>query len=463
MTKQKEKKTRKRTFDMEELCREVTLEEIKEILSKTIVCDDASKVITFLAAILTYTDEDQVNVAFKAESSTGKSYIVLEVMKYFPEEDVRKNAYSSPTSLQHDNELIDKYGNKIDLSQKPKADAPEELKRAWKERLRNSRFVIDLEQKIMVFLDQPHDDLLKRIRPMLSHDDKVLIYKITDKKARFGLKTKTIHMIGYPTVFFCSSKVNMEDQERTRLFLLSPESDPLKLKLSIRLSSRRLSDRAKFQESLEADRERQWLIQRVRAIKKAKIKNIIIPSAKKVCDEFLKQHKNLAPRTQRDFPRLMSLIKAHALLNLFTRERGPNNTIIANQTDIEAGFEWYNKIVQSNELGLSPETYDFFKRIFEGETDGLTKDGILRKYHKIYHRTLNTRRLERDILPALKSSGVIMEQPDPDDRRFKKYIPFKGGVKFSTKMDTHKGFIEGNSLAEDDDNDLSERDDDRED
>lgn len=446
----------KHNFTQEKLEREMTLEEVKRILSKTIVYDDVSKVITFLAALLTYTSEDQVNVAFKAESSTGKSYVVQEVLKHFPEEDITYVAYSSPTAFYHDEgELCDKDGNKINLAQKPKRNAAAELKSAWEKRLRKSAMTIDWEQKIIVFLDQPHDDLLKRLRPLLSHDRKKLAYKVTDKTGQYGLKTKTTIVKGYPTVFFCSSKVNMEDQERTRLFLLSPESTPEKIESSLHLASKRLSNRDKFRKFLEEDRERQWLIQRVCLIKDKKIRNIIIPSPNRVCDKFLKEHKNLAPRTQRDFPRLLAIIKAHALLNCFTRKQGSNNIIIiANQTDIDAGFKWYTEIVQSNELGLSPETYDFFKRIFEGETDGLTNDGILRKYYETYHRTLDIWRLKRDILPALKGAGIISEQSDPFDRRFRKYIPLKGGVVFSTKIDVYEDVSAG-SLPEESDDDNS--------
>jgi hypothetical protein len=420
------------SFDEKELEREVNLEEIKNILSKTIVHDDVSKLITFLAALLTYTDEDQVNVAFNAESSTGKSYIVTEVLKHFPKEDMIFTAYSSPTAFYHaDGDLYDKDNIKIDFTQKPDEDASPEKKRAWKERVKNSKKVVDWEQKIVVFLDQPHDDLLKRLRPLLSHDMKLLAYRVTDKTGQDGLRTKTIYVKGYPTIFFCSSKVNIEDQERTRLFVLSPEETSNKIEDALRLTADRLGNRNEFNKSLLADHEYQWLTQRVKHIRETKIKNIIIPNAKEVVDEFIKENKHLSSRAQRDFPRLIALIKAHTFLNYFTRESSANSTIVANQTDVKAGFDLYSKIAQSNEIGLAPETYDFYVTIFESELDpnGLTKTEILRKYYRIYHRTLDTWRLERDILPALKSAGVIAEESDESDRRVKKYMPIRGGVK----------------------------------
>jgi hypothetical protein len=52
--------------------------------------------------LLTYAEEDQINLGFLAESSTGKSYIPLELSGLFPSEDVIKLGYASPTSFLHD-------------------------------------------------------------------------------------------------------------------------------------------------------------------------------------------------------------------------------------------------------------------------------------------------------------------------------------------------------------------------
>ena len=50
---------------------------------------------------------------------------------------------------------------------------------------------IDLSRKIIIFLDQPHTALLERLRPLLSHDEKEMQSKITDKGYQGGNKTKT--------------------------------------------------------------------------------------------------------------------------------------------------------------------------------------------------------------------------------------------------------------------------------
>ena len=104
-----------------------------------------------------YTKDSQFNITFRAPSSTGKSYIPIELSNYFQEEDVMKVAYSSPTAFYH---------GTSSFSNTRKA------------------YIANLERKILIFLDMPHDQLLQRLRPLLSHDQKELTYKITASKSK---------------------------------------------------------------------------------------------------------------------------------------------------------------------------------------------------------------------------------------------------------------------------------------
>ena len=116
--------------------------------------------------------------------------------------------------------------------------------------------MIDLKQKILVFIDQPHDQLLQRLRPLLSHDKRIISHKITDRSRKHGLSTKHIQIRGYPTVIFCSTKFSLDEQERTRLMLLSPEIAPEKIMSSLQLLTEKLGDRNAFRGYIEADERR---------------------------------------------------------------------------------------------------------------------------------------------------------------------------------------------------------------
>ena len=80
----------------------LSLERLSEILGTTVRKDDVNKLMVFLCTLAAYTEDSQFNVSFRAPSSTGKSYIPLEIAQYFPPEDVVMVAYSSPTAFFHD-------------------------------------------------------------------------------------------------------------------------------------------------------------------------------------------------------------------------------------------------------------------------------------------------------------------------------------------------------------------------
>ena len=63
---------------------ELTLQDIDEVLSKTIFEDTEAKRILFLASTLTFTNDHQKNVILTGASSTGKTYNIKEILWFFP-------------------------------------------------------------------------------------------------------------------------------------------------------------------------------------------------------------------------------------------------------------------------------------------------------------------------------------------------------------------------------------------
>jgi len=394
---------------IENLTKTVTLEEISKILNSTIKHDERNKLTTFLAMLLTYTEEDQINISFTAESSTGKSYIPLELAWYFPRKDVIEYSYVSPTAFYHE------YGEVM--------TDPDDT-RNIEEKKKHKIKIIDLHQKVLIFIDQPHDQLLQRLRPLLSHDRKTLVSKITDRKLRSGLRTKTILIKGFPTVLFCTSKFSMEDQERTRLLLLSPETSQQKIKDAILLKIEKESDRDKFRKFMESDPKRVWLRNRVATIASTGTQHLVIPEElrEKIANTFFQKHNNLIPRHQRDISRLLALIKAHALLNCWHRERIEKN-IVVNEEDVKVGFDLYREISTANELGLSPEVFNIYIKLRDQiPEEGATRKDFQRMYYDTFHRIIGKKRL-KEVLNILQTTGLITEEPDPSNRKQFLYTP----------------------------------------
>ena len=382
---------------------ELEIEDLVDALGVTIKHDDMNKVITFLTMLTAFTYDDQLNLSFRAESSTGKSYIPLQVSALFPEDKVIKIAYSSPTAFFHDRGRIDEETKEIE---------------------------IDLERKILIFLDQPHDQLLERLRPLLSHDQKLLYYKITDKREKAGLRTKNVKIVGFPAVIFCTGRLKMDEQESTRMIVLSPEVSQEKFREAVYLRILKEADEEKFKEYVESNPKRKALRERVRKIAQLNVKKIVVPEAEKIAEKFISTRKVLKPRHSRDAGRIMALIKVLALLNYNHRKmekEGDGVVIYASEKDVENAFKLWDEISEPQEYNLSPFLLQVLRQVIEpitrekllsnSEVLGATKLEICRRFLEVFGRPLNRVVLERDILPALEASGLISVEPHPQDKR----------------------------------------------
>lgn len=230
-----------------ETTRETDIYEVCKVFGSVIKRDLPTTAITFLGLILTFTDRNQVVICYKADSSTGKSYIPLEIVSLFPDqkEDVLKLAGASPTSFIHETNAEAIYEETIDDNCKP---------------VKHLKYLrIDLERKILIFKDQPDYRLLAKLRSFLSKDEREAMFKITDRTKSGKQRTKTVVLRGYPTVLYCSAKLTGEDQENTRTFILSPEMTQEKLREAVDLIAERETDYDVFRENIEKDPSRAGL------------------------------------------------------------------------------------------------------------------------------------------------------------------------------------------------------------
>jgi len=379
----------------------LTSEDILGVLGLTIKKDEENKLITFLCALSAYTEQSQFNLSFNAPSSTGKSFIPMEVSTLFPDEDVMKLGDCSPKAFFHEQGDYDKETNTM---------------------------LVDLSRKILIFLDQPHNTLLERLRSLLSHDQKEMISKITDKNQKGGNKTKTVILRGYPAVIFCSAGLQIDEQESTRFILLSPQTSQEKLRFAIQEKIKKDSDNEAYKKDLNANPERILLKERIEAIRDEMIDEIRIENPEIIEQEFFSKRTKLKPRHQRDIGRLMGLTKIFALLNVWFRERD-ESTIIATQEDFEEALDLWNKISESQEYNLPPYVYELYKDVIipayedknSPEVDeiktGVTRKDILKKHYDVYGRMLQDWQMRQQIIPMLETAGLISQDVDPDDKR----------------------------------------------
>jgi len=371
---------------------EITMEEIAQILSATIKADDTNKKLTFLAQLSAFTPESQLNLASNSPSSTGKSYISLEVSKLFPEDSVMKLGYASPTSFFHE---FGEYNKETHMK------------------------TIDLERKIIIFLDLPHPKLLERLRPILSHDQKEIESKITNSRKQ---RTERILMRGYSAFIFCSANPKMDEQEATRFILTSPDIDSEKIKSAVILKAKKEIQNNSFKEEIDSSPGRQELIKRIRAIRRANIKEITIDiDTSHIVESFIKKRR-LQPRHTRDINKVLSLTKTIALLNLWTRQ-DEEGKLKATADDFKVALGLWNKISEAQELNISPFCLEVFKKVFKPiaeEAKGFAaREEIARKYSEVYGRNISDWYLKKNIIPSWENAGLTYTESDPLDRRKK--------------------------------------------
>jgi len=381
---------------------EITLEKVADTLSLTIKEDHVNKLLAFLCMLSAYTKDDQINISFNSQSSSGKTYTTTEVAKLFPSEDKIELSGATPTSLFYGEGRMDKK--------------------------RKAR-VIPFERKILILSEQSNTLLQAKLRPLLSHDKWTLEHRFTNKDKKGANRVEKVIIQGYPATVFCSASMRLDEQEATRAILLSSETTEAKIRAGIHLQALRGANAAAFEAKLEANLDRIALKERILAIRQEHIDNVILVDPNEIEQQFLKMFPLLKARHQRDLAHLQQLIKAIALLNVWFR-RQTDGSIVASQGDVDMALELWRGLAESQDLNVPPALIDFYKEYiwaayiekandFELASDmqvgriGLTRREVADYHYRKTGSMLNDERFRKEILVQLHGAGIVDErQPD---------------------------------------------------
>jgi Toprim-like len=392
---------------------EMTLQDVVRTLEPTIKRDDDNKLVTFLCMLSAYTDSSQMNVSFNSPSSTGKSYTAIQIASLFPAADKIPLSGASPTSFFHGESVYDK--------------------------VRDAK-VVSLERKILLLYEQPNPELQAKLRAVLSHDERELQYRITNKDKKGANRAELIIVRGFPATVFCSAGLRLDEQETTRAILLSPEVSPEKIHDGVMLQAERTADKTGFEERIETQPERIMLKNRILAIKREQVDNIIVPNPDEIVRRFNSKFKTPKPRHMRDMNHLMSLIKVTALLNVWYR-RQPDGLIVAKQTDIDQVFDLWGRLIEAQDMNVPPAVMYVYKKYIlpayldkllnidftaamEKRLIGLSRQELSAYYFRKEGSPLNDEQLRKQILPQLEASGIItQEKPQEGDKRSPHIFP----------------------------------------
>jgi len=371
----------------------IGIEEISECLGSIIKKDEIAKVVSFLTQFSAYLLDDQLNLIIASLSSTGKTYVLLNVAHLFPSEDVIVLGYSSPKAFFHELGIFDREKRKI---------------------------YINLERKNLIFLDQPHPELLAKLRPILSHDQKEIEVKITDKNQRGGNLTKSVIIRGFPAVSFATTYLKLDEQEITRALIISPEVTQEKVEEGIDLIAESKTNE-EFKKVIRDDPGLNLLKERLLKFKEIspRLKGIKFDIEKDELKKAYMENKNLAPKDMRNFKKFLVLAECFAGLN-FENDRVQNNILIVKKEDIEEAKKLWQEIGKYQDVGVMPFALDVYYKVIlplYKEGNVLTKKVIMKGLQSRFYTSIQLWYLEQQVLPALETSGYISIEKNPQDKR----------------------------------------------
>jgi len=424
--------------------------------------DYTSKNIVLSTALSAYTD-NPMNFFSRGESSIGKTYNIMNMLNYFPRKDIWLLGGLSPTALVHDyGVLIDENGDEVDedfvekqverliedsstdfdthaprkTSSQEKKDIMKRVKREWREILRNSKYLVDLSNKLLVFLENPHIETWMRLRPILSHDAPEIEYKFTDKTGGGSLRTRSVILRGWPAIICCTTDQRYIEDLATRGFSGTPETTPEKFGLANVVTGKKRARPWELDLSKDkAFHEIQAYIESVKYTLMNDCWKIVIPYA----EELAKHYPAKVGRDMRDFDHFLTLIQMSTALHLFIRSRievEDDVWVLSNIQDLLFALKLFEDLEETTKTFLPGHVLAFFHNVVIPLTENKQTpfiEGLMDKHNETAERKISSDSVYKYVT-MLSQVGYVTKESNPDlegDKRLKVvkrlYMPKNSG------------------------------------
>lgn len=434
------------------------IKQIEEYLN-TQIKDDPRLVKQLLRVYFSAYTKNPINMAILAPSSDGKTYATVQVSKIFPESDFISVGRLSPTALIHSvGVLVDENGNNIEgklqeLNKiKNTSDDRDEVFQANQqitELMKTSKNLVDLNNKVLLFLDNPNPQTYEVLKPILSHDKEEILYKTT--RGDGSLKVKETIIRGWPATIVCSAKNEAKNEVwpeiETRFFMTSPNTGITKYKKANKFTAKKIG-LPKWAAGIYDDQNnKKWCSIFV---------NEIITQIKSKKDYWSPLYDMVAQYfpsnqgvTMRHITRLLSFCNVESMINsdesrAYLSFKDKTNQIV--RTYIGTLEDLENSIdVIGNISTIAPEKLKFYDDVFvplfkdvnavqEGLEDqqkilekrGVKSNELAEKYTSIFKKPITTKQINENYLRHLIDGGLLVAEWDEDNRTRLSYYPTNG-------------------------------------
>lgn len=364
-------------------------------LGRRIVADENLRLTVLLTGLSAY-GQNPLNLFLRGPSSSGKSFVVTETLKFFPKKDIWFIGRLSPTAIMHgygETETIDGVDFKV----------------------------IDMSQKILVFLESPNAETITQLLPVLSHDVPEIEIRVTNKNGKGQNKTENVIVRGAPVTIFCTTGGEILKDLSTRSIITAPEITKEKIEGVLKrqreeATSPWLKNRISPKFIPVVERSIELLSNHYKNVE------VFIPDF-----EVLEMEARMDPRIQRDQKKLFELIKSSARLHAVNRlyresKDGRDSWIEANYFDVITGLTVFKDAEISTTSGLAPFVIEFFRNVCVPLRDAEKQHTfsyleMQQKYEEVYGTPLGIGTLRLERVRPLENAGYLTSTTDELDRR----------------------------------------------
>lgn len=434
---------------------------------KTVKLDNHTLSIIFYTGLSAYViDYDNkltpLNLFLKGESSTGKTYNVVEVIKNFPKNDVWWLGAMSPKALvrQH-GEVVDRDDQPIDMTQKPsprklyrprrrktetdssyeerlrlhendKAEYDQE-RLEWQEKIKGAKYIIDLSGKILVFLEAPQEETFLMLRPILSHDVREIAYPYVDTSS--GVRTVNVVLRGWCATIFCTTKIDYLEQLSTRSFTASPLATAEKFEAAKKHTGFRVA----HPYDLEGDEEEGFVLQGYIAnlnqqsfgqkrYDKEQSEPPFVKPINPIGEKFAACFKSSAARGMRDIKHVFALMNVSAMFHYAQRpiiQIGEGfdrvDYVMVTMEDVENVASFLPEIGSTTVSGMPQEVVDIFEQVCkplsDENEDGFSRNEAVDRQNEVFPHHHRAYTFISKVIKTLEKGSYITSFKRRDDKK----------------------------------------------
>ncbi len=435
--------------------------------------------------------KNPINLLINAPSGVGKNYVINKVAAVFPKSDISVLSGMTEKALFHrkgelvvwneeteqhesieeklsalNDAIFDKESElSLEKDKEVKQDLKskiKELEKARRDLLKNSKKLIDLENKILVFLDTPPERLIIQMLPLLSHDEYEIQYEYTD--THNGITTQTNVLRGWPVVIIAQA-LDYSDSPRyneiqRRFITTNPAMSLDKFNDAVNhiCDMGSVPDEI-YQADVVSDKEKDIARDIIQGLKEQilHINENIKPGKKNVITPFKELLKSSLPKVKAEDMTRANRINAYLgiLPSIYFSNRprlevykdGEEDNVLSKSIRPIATFEDLQRTVWLTEYsdGVRPFVlewfYDVFQKTYQSKCDvtdskvnsrgeelkevrvAVTSADLIKRHKQVHGETIIGKKLSKSYIDPLHNNGYIDKLESQIDKRNNIYYP----------------------------------------